>query len=86
MQENNNLDLDVATIKINDTIYYDPSSNCVIIIFDRITLTMTLSEYSNFIIDLKESLGILQNLLSTTVSLDKVLNSYSNLYNYTKKG
>ena len=60
------------TIKINDNIFLDVATNMIILVLDRVTLTLTLQEYINFSSSIMGSMSYLQHYVSIKSSISEL--------------
>ena len=64
----------LKTIQLTERIYFDPNANMVILSIDRITLTLTLSEFFDLHKDMKLSAAAVTNFVTIATGLDKIMN------------
>ena len=60
------------TIKINDSVYLDAATNMVIIVVDRVTMTLTLQEYIALSSDIIKSANYIQQYVSIKSSISEL--------------
>ena len=59
----------IKTIKINDSVFLDVATNMVVIVVDRVTLTLTLQEYITLSSNIINSANYIQHYVSIKSSL-----------------
>ena len=77
MSETSSTDSYNKTIKINDHIFLDVSTNMIVAVVDRVTLTMTLQEYISFAGSVMSSMNYIQQYVALRSSLSKATLSQS---------
>ena len=60
------------TLKLNDSVFLDVATNMVIIVVDRITLTLTLQEYIALTSDIIKSANYIQHYVSIKSSISEL--------------
>ena len=76
----------LETLKLTESIYFDPMSNSVFLLIGRSTITLTLEEYCNLYQDMTLSTKAISNLLTVSAGINKILNSSSVSDNYINSG
>jgi len=74
------------TLQITDKVYFDPISNMVILSVDRITLTITLSEYCELFSEMSVASKAISNFITLSTGLNKLVNSYEESDSYISSG
>ena len=60
------------TVKINDSVYLDATTNMVIIVIDRVTMTLTLQEYITLSTNIIKSTSYIQHFISIKSSISEL--------------
>ena len=84
MSDFNEQDNDLKTIQINDTVYFDVYTNTIVLLIDRITVTVSIEEFLKLSNDIKNGILSFKNYLSIVNELNKVPNTIIDSNNYIK--
>lgn len=60
------------TLKLNDSVFLDVATNMVIIIVDRVTMTLTLQEYITFATNIMSSASHVQQYITIKSSISEL--------------
>tara|TARA_B100000900_G_scaffold399907_1_gene402978 strand:+ start:1559 stop:1834 length:276 start_codon:yes stop_codon:yes gene_type:complete len=60
------------TVKINESVYLDAATNMVIIVVDRVTMTLTLQEYITLSTDIIKSANYIQQYVAIKSSISEL--------------
>ena len=73
--ENN---LDVKTIQLSDYVYFETGSNMIVLAMDRVTVTLTLSEYLDLYTSMKDSTSAITQFVAITAGINRMSEPINN--------
>ena len=74
------------TIQITEKVYFDPESNMIVLSVDRITLTLTLSEFCDLFGEMSSASKAISNFITLSSGFNKIVNSCDDGDNYISSG